>query len=230
MTKPPYSTYFLAHEGGLQWSYSYSFPSVFDPAHLGEPYVALSAGGDAQYNTYPDSSTFDTSTQIVTPHVTFDAYAGASACALLFDSRLSITGAADGFSYFLATDGAKYTPYRLPTIGGGGYFSGYPAGYATVNDLAHASLEILTSPAADANTRAEWYQRMSFGARINGGIVRYFAGGLKVDYPLSAEVSFRHYFYLHPNSESSSYLRFAVPLNDFLHAAAPFQIYAGYSY
>ena len=150
--------------------------------------------------------------------------------ALLLGSRLSCDLKLDGL-YLLDAPSTLPTPYLQPYIGGEASFSGYPVQYAQVNSMARAAFEIRTNPLVDTSGKTEWYQRLSFGAKVEAGVVQYYSSGLSLGFPLSLEASLRQYFYSAPNRESIVYIKVGVPLIDFMGTIAlPLQLYGGYSY
>jgi hypothetical protein len=51
--------FFAAHTTGIRWWYSETPGSLFDPANLGQPLVRVYAGGDARYQFFPTTGSFD---------------------------------------------------------------------------------------------------------------------------------------------------------------------------
>jgi hypothetical protein len=218
--------------GELQWRFSDGPPAVFDPAELGQSGLSAFAAADLYRLNYDEDGS------AVYPHYLYDARfayefrGGLSGRALLFDSKLGLGLAADGFSFLGASSGGRIAPNFLPTIGGPELFSGYPYWYATVSDSARAVLEIAANPLADRRQRASWFQRFALGARLEAGIVRYFDAGLKTGYPISLELCLKQHYFLASGREGSAYIKAAVPFVDFVDGLydGSFQVYAGYSY
>ncbi len=224
----PSVTYLATHRAGLHWRYADSPRAAFDPAGLGQPVVSLYAGADLRVHTFPDPA-YDPAVYDLDPHLMGRLVGGALWRILSPGSRLSAGLRLEGYSGLGSVRGGKPTPAAFYFIGGEGSFSGYPAGYAGVNDQLRAAVEVAANPFVDKADATRWYERARLELQLEAGVVRYWDGSLRTAWPLSAGIGLRQAFYLWANRESSVFLRLAVPLNDFTGGIErPWQVYLGY--